>query len=82
MWVYRLLQELDETLGNGTRMSNGASSPPHGVLSTAKQVMDEELKYRMIAETRRVLVKQLAEAETLEIKESDKVCMCICSTCG
>ena len=70
---YRLLHELNETLGNGTRASNQITSPPHGVLSTAKQVMDEELHYRMVAETRRVLVKQLAEAELLEVKENSKV---------
>ena len=73
LWVYRLLQELNESLGNGTSVSNGVSSPPHGVLSAAKRVMDEELKYRMIAETRRVLVKQLAEADMLEVKGNNKV---------
>lgn len=79
LWLlYRLLQELDETLGNGACASNGVSSPPPGVLSTAKQVMDEELKYRMVAETRRVLVKQLAEAEILEVKESNKVRVYVC----
>jgi len=67
------LQELDETLGNGT--CDDVSFPPHGVIATAKHVMDKELKYRMVAETRRVLVKQLAEAEILEIKENDKVRM-------
>ena len=69
------MQEIDETLGNDVRVSNGVSSPPHGVLSTAKRVMDEELKYRMIAETRRVLVKQLTEAEILEVTENNKVCV-------
>ena len=72
--TYRLLQELDETLGHGgTHTSNDISSPPYGVLSTAQHVMDEELQYRMIAETRRVLVKQLAEAELVEVKENNKV---------
>lgn len=45
------------------------------MLSTAQQVMDEELQYRMVAETRRVLVKQLAEAEIVEVKENNKVCL-------
>ena len=58
-------------------MSNDVPSPPHAVLSTAQQVMDEELKYRVIAETRRVLVKQLAEAEVSEVKANNKVCVCI-----
>lgn len=73
--AYRLLQELDETLGNGAHVSNGVSAPPHAILSSAKQVMDEELKCRMIAETRRVLIKQLAEAELLEVTENNKVCI-------
>jgi len=74
---YRLLQEVDESLGNGARVFNDVPSPPHAVLSTAQQVMEEELKYRMIAETRRVLVKQLAEAEVSEVKANNKVCVCI-----
>ena len=58
-------------------MCNDVPSPPHAVLSTAQQVMDEELKYRMIAETRRVLVKQLAEAEVSEAKANNKVCVIV-----
>ena len=45
------------------------------MLSTAQQVMDEELQYQMVGETRRVLVKQLAEAEIVEVKENNKVCV-------
>ena len=72
------MQELDESLGHGsTHTSNDITSPPYGVLSTAQQVMDEELQYRMVAETRRVLVKQLAEAEIVEVKENNKVRMCV-----
>ena len=81
---YRLLQEVDETLGNGAYASNGVFSPPDGILSTAKHVMDEELKYRMVTETRRVLVKQLAEAEIFEVKENNKVCIyasCVSNIC-
>ena len=69
-----MLQELDETLGDTT--GGNKSSQPHdgdAVLSTARHVMDEVLKDRMRAETRRVLVKQLAEAETIEMKDNNKV---------
>ena len=70
---------MDETLGDAT--GGKKSSPPHegdAVLSTAQHVMDEVLKDRMRAETRRVLVKQLAEAETNEMKDNNKVCVCVC----
>lgn len=67
---------MDETLGDAT---SGKRSPPpykgNAVLSTAQHVMDEVLKDRMRVETRRVLVKQLAEAETIEMKDNNKVCV-------
>ena len=78
------MQELDETLGDVTGGVHNKPSPPHegdAVLSTAQHVMDEVLKDRMRAETRRVLVKQLAEAETLEMKNSNKVCTVCMSLC-
>jgi len=74
-----LLQELDETLGDAT--GGKKSSPSHeggAILFTAQHVMDEVLKDRMRAETRRVLVKQLAEAETNEMKDNNKVCVFVC----
>ena len=82
---YRLLQELDETLGDVTGGIRNKPSPPHegdAVLSTAQHVMDEVLKDRMRAETRRVLVKQLAEAETIEMKNSNKVYTVSISVCA